>query len=50
VKLKFKSFIETTEFFEAKKDLANSFEQIKIMDTRRNLNSKKIFKDLYGNR
>ena len=31
----------------AKKDLVNSFEQIKIMDTRRNLDSKKIFKDLY---
>jgi sulfatase maturation enzyme AslB (radical SAM superfamily) len=29
------------------KDLANSFEQIKIMDARRNLDSKKIFKDLY---
>jgi sulfatase maturation enzyme AslB (radical SAM superfamily) len=33
----------------SKKDLANSFEQIKIMDTRRSLSSEKIFKDLYGN-
>jgi len=30
-----------------KKDLANSFEQIRILDLRRNLDSTKIFKDLY---
>ena len=30
-----------------KKDLANSFEQIRVLDTRRNLDSKNIFKDLY---
>lgn len=29
------------------KDLTNSFEQLKIMDARRNQNSREIFKDLY---
>ena len=31
------------------KDLANSFEQIRILDARRNVDSKKIFTDLYTN-